>query len=50
MLAEQFKQKRYEEGQAEVQRRWEEWNERRLEAKARGEPFDEPHPTLEKRK
>ncbi len=50
MLAEQFKQKRYEEGQAAQQKKWEAWYARLLEAKAKGQPFDEPHPTLEKRR
>ena len=40
----------YDKGQAEMQERWEAWNGRRLEAKARGEAFDEPHPTLERRR
>ena len=50
MLAEQFKQKRYAEGLVEMQRRQEEWNERRLEAEANGQPFNEPPPTLENHK
>ena len=54
MLAEQFKQKRYAEGEvkgeAKRQKVWEEWNERRLEAEANGQPFDEPPPTLENHK
>jgi hypothetical protein len=29
---------------AEVQRKWAEWNQRRLDAEARGEPFIEPPP------
>ena len=57
MLAEQFKQKRFEEGftkgetkgHTDRQKEWEEWNERRMEAEARGEAFNEPPPTLEKR-
>ena len=57
MLAEQFKQKRYAEaqakgeakGEANRQKVWEEWNGRRQEAEARGEAFNEPPPTLEKR-
>ncbi len=32
------------EGHAEVQRKWAEWNQRRLDAEARGEPFIEPPP------
>ncbi len=58
MLAEQFKQKRFEEGFAQGetkghtdrQKEWEEWNWRRQEAEARGEAFNEPPPTLEKEK
>ena len=50
MLAEQFKKKRYEAGEADRQKKWEEWNERRLEADAKGEAFDEPPPTLENHK
>ena len=34
------------EGHAERQRLWQEWNRRRLEHAARGEPFDEPPPSL----
>ena len=33
-------------GKAVVQEMWESWNQRRLEAEGRGEPFDEPPPTL----
>ena len=32
------------QGSAEAHARWETWNERRLAAKAKGEPFDEPTP------
>lgn len=57
MLAEQFNKKRYdkgkteglEEGREEKHNEWEAWNERRLEAEARGETFNEPPPKLEKR-
>ncbi len=34
------------EGRAERQELWQEWNQRRLEHEARGEPFDEPPPSL----
>ena len=37
------------EGQVEIQKiqkLWLEWNRRRLEHEARGEPFDEPPPSL----
>ncbi len=33
-----------EEGQATVQKLWTEWNQRRLAAEARGEPFSEAPP------
>ena len=36
-----------EEGVSEERKRWEAWNRRRLEAEARGEPFDEPTPKPE---
>ena len=48
MLAEQFNKKRYSEGQAERQKEWEAWNERRQEAEANGQTFDEPPPNLKK--
>ena len=32
------------QGSAEAHARWEAWNERRLAAEAKGEPFDEPTP------
>ena len=32
------------EGRAEEWHQWNEWNNRRLEAKTNGEPFDEPPP------
>ena len=32
------------EGRAETHAVWEAWNERRMEAKANGEPFNEPPP------
>ena len=58
MLAEQFNKKRYaagqaegrSEGKAEQQKEWEAWNERRQEAEANGQPFNEPPPTLENHK
>ena len=33
-------------GREEIQEMWESWNQRRLEAEGRGEPFDELPPTL----
>ena len=58
MLAEQFTKKRFAagkaegkaEGEAARQEEWEAWNQRRLEAEAQGQPFDEPPPTLENHK
>ena len=35
-------------GQARERERWEAWNERRLEAEANGQPFDEPPPSAQK--
>ena len=37
-----------EQGIAEAYRQWQAWNTRRMEAEAKGEPFDEPPPTLPK--
>ena len=34
------------EGRSEMQKLWQEWNRRRLAHEARGEPFDEPPPSL----
>lgn len=34
------------EGQAKMQKLWQDWNQRRLECEARGEPFNEPPPSL----
>ena len=34
-----------EEGREQIQRLWEEWNERRMKAEADGVPFDEPPPS-----
>jgi hypothetical protein len=35
------------QGRADNQKIWEAWNQRRLEASERGEPFDEPTPTTQ---
>ena len=35
-----------EEAHAQRQKLWEDWNNRRMESAARGEPFDEPPPSL----
>ncbi len=32
------------EGREEMAQRWQDWNNRRLAAEGRGEPFDEPPP------
>ena len=41
----------HKQGSAEASARWEAWNERRLAAEAKGEPFDEPTPaTLRNRR
>ena len=40
-------EKRRAEGEARANRRWQDWNRRRLEAEAKGEPFDEPPPFSE---
>jgi flagellar biosynthesis/type III secretory pathway protein FliH len=56
LLADRFLQKRYaaghaegqSEGRAERQKEWEAWNERRQEAEAKCQTFDEPPPNLKK--
>ena len=35
------------EGIAAAYQQWQTWNARRMEAEAKGEPFDEPPPTQE---
>ena len=49
MLSERYLQKRYKqglsEGSADNQRRWEDWNNRRMTAAAEGRPFNEPPPS-----
>ena len=37
------------EGRRESDAEWEAWNERRLDAEQRGEPFDEPPPSARRR-
>ena len=44
-LIEQGKAEGIEQGKAEVYQQIAEWNARRLEAAAKGVPFDEPPPT-----
>ena len=39
-----------ERGRAETQMLWEEWLKRREEAEAKSEPFDEPPPSLKRRR
>lgn len=41
---ERLRERRRAEGRAEADRDWEAWNQRRIEAEARGEPFTEPPP------
>ena len=50
-LREEGREKGREEGKAigeeRANQRWQAWNRRRLEAEAKGEPFDEPLPKNE---
>ena len=41
---EKQREKLREEGRADERQAWVDWNEKRLDAEARGEPFDEPPP------
>ena len=43
-IREEGREEGRKQGSAEAHARWETWNERRLAAKANGEPFDEPTP------
>ncbi len=45
VLAEIWTERRLRRARAEVHRLWDEWLQRRMEAEARGEPFDEPPPS-----
>ena len=47
MLAEQFKQKRYEEGRRDMAEKWQAWNNRRIAAEKEGTDFNEPPPSLD---
>ena len=47
MIAELFKQNRFQQGAAAQQAAWEGWNRRREQAAAEGREFTEPPPTLE---
>ena len=61
IFAEKYRARRFEEGRKEghkegreqgrqnERRAWEQWNARRLEALAKGEPFDEPTPPASER-
>ena len=40
----QLREEGLEEGREQERQRWEDWNSRRLEAEAKGVPFDEPTP------
>ena len=46
---EKLREEGLKEGAQKNQQKWEAWNQLRLEAKKRGEPFDVPPPTLEDR-
>ena len=46
LLYEDYRRKRIERAESRIQKRWEGWNQRRLEAEAAGRPFDEPPPSL----
>jgi len=45
MLSERYLKRRYEEGQEERQKAWEDWNRRRIEAEEAGMEFNEPPPS-----
>ena len=36
--------RQFDEGQGEAHRQWSEWLQRKMEAEAKGELFEEPHP------
>ena len=40
-----YSEKKRQEGRAEANAVWEEWNRRRMQAEANGEPFTEPPPS-----
>ena len=46
LLYEDYRRKRIERAEARIQGRWEAWNQRRLDAEAAGDQFDEPPPAL----
>ena len=49
MISEWYRERRYWQGAADTQRKWEEWNQRREAAAATGEDFTEPPPSLRRR-
>ena len=44
---EKYRDQGREQGRKEMAARWQEWNQRRLDAQARGEDFGEPPPVDE---
>ena len=46
-IMDERKRERMLQSVREVQRRWDEWNYRRLQAHEQGVEFDEPPPTLD---
>ena len=44
---EKYREQGREQGRKETAARWREWNQRRLDAQARGEDFNEPPPVDE---
>ena len=49
IFAERYRQRRFREGRQvgreEAHQAWAAWNERRLQAEANGEPFNDPSPS-----
>ena len=45
LLYEDYRRKRIERALAQLQEKWEGWNQRRLDAEAAGQPFTEPPPS-----
>ena len=44
-LIEQYRKEGREEGEARANRKWVDWNNRRMKAEDEGIPFDEPPPS-----
>ena len=42
---EKYREQGRDQGRKEIAARWQEWNQRRLDAQARGEDFDEAPPS-----